>query len=135
MILVVDTNVIVAAAIKPTRTHELIFRGSFALYSPEFVRDEIEKYKNVIMKKSGFGEDEFETVMLLLYSRINIVPSGDYGYLRGEILRISPDKKDWPFLALAKHLGAALWSNDFALKKQDAVRVITTAELLELSKR
>ncbi len=135
MILVVDTNIIVAAAIRPTFTHELIFRDSFTLYSPEFVRDEIEKYKNVIMKKSGLNEDEFETVMSLIYSRINIVPGGDYGYLREEILRISPDKKDWPFLALAKHLGTALWSNDSALKKQGVVRVVTTAELLELAEK
>jgi predicted nucleic acid-binding protein len=135
MKLVVDTNTIIAAAIRPTLTHELIFMDSLTLYSPEFVRDEIEKYKKVIMKKSGFGDDEFQMVLSLLYSRITIVPSEEYECLREEILKISPDKKDWPFLALAKHLGAALWSNDSALKRQDMVRVITTAELLEISRR
>ncbi|MFH0737812.1 MAG: PIN domain-containing protein [Candidatus Micrarchaeota archaeon] len=134
MILVVDTNVLIAAAIKPTITQELIFRDSFLLYSPEFVKDEIGKHKNEIMKKSGYSEEGFETILSLLYSRIDIVPSKESVYLKEEILRFSPDKKDWPFLALAKHLDAALWSNDSALKRQDVVRIMTTTELVGLSK-
>ncbi|MFH0884213.1 MAG: PIN domain-containing protein [Candidatus Micrarchaeota archaeon] len=135
MILVVDTNVIVAATIRPTITQTLIFRDSFTLYSPEFVKDEIEKHQNEIMKKGGFSKEEFETIISLLYSQINIVPSKEYIYLKEDILKFSPDKKDWPFLALAKHLDAALWSNDSALKKQNVVKILTTAELLELSKK
>jgi predicted nucleic acid-binding protein len=135
MILVVDTNVVVAAAIKPTITQALIFRDTFTLYSPEFVKDEIKKHKNEIMKKSGLSEDAFETIISLPYSEIKIVPGNEYAYLKEDILKFSPDKKDWPFLALAKHLDAALWSNDSALKRQNIVKVITTTELLELSKK
>lgn len=135
MILVVDTNIIIAAALRPGITQELLFKDLFQFYSPEFVKDEIEKHKTEIMKKSGFTEYEFETVFSLLFSEITIVPSKEYSHLKNEVLRFSPDREDWPFLALAKHLHAVLWSNDSDLKKkQDIIRVITTTELLGLLK-
>ncbi|NYZ77008.1 hypothetical protein H0O02_01690 [Candidatus Micrarchaeota archaeon] len=132
----VDANVMIAAILKPGVTQGLIFKDSFTFYSPEFVKDEIEKHKTEIMKKGGFTEGEFEMIISLLCSQIIIVPSKDYAYLKEEILKFSPDNEDWPFLALAKHLDAALWSNDSDLKKkQNVIKVITTTELLELLKK
>ena len=130
MILVVDTNVIIAAIIKPSVTQNLILKEELELYSPEFLRDEIEKHKSTILKKTGYTKEIFETVVSIIYSNIKIISSKKYKYLKKEILKFTPDEKDWPFLALAKHLDASLWSNDSELKKQNKIKIITTEDLI-----
>jgi len=133
MILVVDTNIIIAAAIRTTITQDIIFKYSFTLYSPEFVKEEINKHKKEILERSRLTESELDIILSILYSRIRIIPGEEYSYLKKQILEFAPDKKDWPFLALAKHLDAILWSNDLALKrKQNVVKVVTTKELVTL---
>ena len=44
--------------------------------------------------------------------------------------RLAPDPADAPYLALALHLNLPLWSNDSALKKQNATPVYTTQEMV-----
>ncbi|MBU0532990.1 hypothetical protein KKB44_05860 [Candidatus Micrarchaeota archaeon] len=133
MILVVDTNIIIAAIIKPSTTQELILKEDIKFYSPEFLRNEIEKYRTEILKKSGYTESELESIISIMYSNITIVPKDEYQHLKEEVLKFTPHQSDWPFLALAKHLGATLWTNDSDLKiKQAVVHIITTAELVQM---
>ena len=133
MILVVDTNVVISAALRGSTTQELIFNNAFQLYTPEFVKEEIEKYKNEIMQKGNYTETEFQTILSLIFSRITIVPENEYAKHKEEILKFTPDVKDWPFLALAKHLGAALWTYDSIIKrKQNVIKIFTTGQLFRL---
>lgn len=136
MILVVDTNIVISAIIKSSTTQAIILKEEFKLFSLEFLKDEIEEHKDLILKKTRYSEQDFQIILSLVYSEITIVPKSYYQYLKQEILEITPDKKDWPFLALAKHLNARLWSNDSDLKqKQSVVSVITTTDLLKLLKK
>lgn len=135
MILVVDTNIVIAAALRPSVTQELIFNNSFQLYTPEFILEEIEKHEDELLEKSGYARESFRLILSLLFSRITIVPADAYSQYKKGVLIFSPDTNDWPFLALAKHLGAALWSNDSSLKRgQDVIRVLATGDLLKLLK-
>ena len=59
-------------------------------------------------------------------------PKSSYEHLEGKSIKIAPDKNDWPFFALAMKEDCALWSNDKRLKRQNAVKVIDTAELTKL---
>jgi predicted nucleic acid-binding protein len=45
--------------------------------------------------------------------------------------KISPDIDDIDFFALALKLGCGIWSNEERLKRQSAVKVLTTEELLK----
>ncbi len=47
----------------------------------------------------------------------------------------SPDKNDAPYFAVAMLMGAAIWSNDALLKRQEEVRVYTSSELLDMFSR
>jgi len=135
MILVIDTNIVIAAIIKPSVTQSLILKEELELYSPEFLKDEIEKHRSAILKKTGYTKEEFEIIISIVYSNITIIPGKEYKHLKKEILSFAPDEKDWPFLALAKHLGAGLWSNDSELKNQNETRVITTGDLIQVLKK
>ena len=133
MILIVDTNVIISAALRQSITQDLIFNLAFQLYTPEFVGDEIEKHKRDILNKSGYTEERFNSILSLIFSRITIIPEDEYLSHKNEVLKFTPDKKDWPFLALAKHLDAALWSYGSDLKKkQSVIKVFTTSDLIKL---
>lgn len=133
MILVVDTNIIIAAALKRSVTQDLVFNSALQLYTPEFVKDEIQKHKEELLEKGGYSEEEFNIILSIVFLKITIVPQSEYKNLKNEVLDFSPDKNDWPFLALAKHLDAAVWSNDNDLKiKQNAIRVFATSELIKL---
>ncbi|MEK6982009.1 MAG: PIN domain-containing protein [Candidatus Micrarchaeota archaeon] len=136
MLLVVDTNVIISAALKRSITQEVLFNRAFVCYAPEYVRDEIEKHKNEIMKKSQYKDEEFHTILSIIFSKLTIVPEEDYMKYKEEVLKFTPDPDDWPFLALAMYLGAGLWTYDAALKeKQNIVKIVTTTDLLNLLRK
>lgn len=136
MIIVVDTHVIIAALLKQSITQDILFHAGFQFYTPEFVKEEIEKYKDELLKKSGYTSERFNIVLSLVFSRVTIVPREEYAKYMDEILKFSPDRDDWPFLALAKHLNAALWTYDSdLLKKQHEITTVTTSELVRLLKQ
>jgi predicted nucleic acid-binding protein len=69
-----------------------------------------------------------------LFSKLSLVPSDDIESFRERaitmMLDIDPD--DAPFLALAMMLDSPIWSNDGHFKRQKAVKVFTTKEILSL---
>ncbi|MBI5046184.1 hypothetical protein HZC07_00435 [Candidatus Micrarchaeota archaeon] len=112
-------------------TQELLFNNLLQLYSPEFVKNEIEKHKKEIMKKGNCKEQEFDIIISIIFSRITIVVEAEYIKYKTETLEFVPDINDWPFLALAKHLTVPVWTYDSAIsKKQNRVTVVTTSELV-----
>lgn len=136
MEMVVDTNVVVSACLKRSVVQELLFDRAFRFFAPEFVGAEIEKHKAEFMEKAGYSEKEFRAVLESVLSSISIVPGSKYEKCRKEVLGFSPDKDDWPFLALALHLEAPLWSFDKKLAEgQKRVKVISVEELLKISNR
>ncbi len=132
MILIVDTNVIISAALRQSITQDILFNKSFQFYTPEFVRQEIEEHTQELLEKSNYSLDEFTSILSLLFSKITIVPESEYMPYKEVVLKFSPDKDDWPFLALAKHLNAGLWSYDSDLKlRQNLIKVYTTSDLVK----
>ncbi len=134
--LVVDTNVILSAALKPSITQDILFHYASICHTPEYVKEEIEKHKKEMIEKSQYSEEEFNTILSLIFSRITIVPEEDYISYKEQVLKFTPHDKDWPFLALAMHLGADLWTYDKPLKeRQKVVNVLTTKDLIELLRK
>jgi len=75
MDLVVDANILISSLISSHgKTFELMLNDNFSLIAPEFIFEEVEKYKEDILKKSNLSEDEFNLFLSIISSRINIIP-------------------------------------------------------------
>ena len=133
MDLVIDANVLFSVLIKKGKTEELIFETDLHLFAPEFIFKEFEKYKEVILEKTERTTAEFNWLMSILKKKIKTVPNEDTEKYIAEAEKISPDKKDADYVALALKLKCAIWSNDKELKtKQKAITVYSTEDLVKM---
>lgn len=133
MLLVADTNIIVAALLRKGSTRDLLFSKAFEFFSPDRLVAEILAHKEEFKQKGSMLEQEFQLALKLELENIAIVPIEEYGLLKQNALSLCPKdhEKDWPFLALALKLSCPLWSNDSALKKQEKITVFSTTDLLK----
>ena len=135
MKLVVDANVVFSAFIKDSKTRELILKRKLDLLAPEFILDEIKKYSSYIQSKTQLSKEQFKNIEELIFAQISVVPKTEFSKFIPQGQKISPDKNDSHYFALALHSNCPLWSNDSPLKEQGAVKVFTTKELLEQLKQ
>lgn len=131
---VVDANIVFAAIIRRADTCELLFSSRLSLYAPEFLIKELEEHKKEILEKSGLSEEDFKQFTTIMTSRIKLFPFEDFQPYIQKAKKTTPDPEDIEYLALALKLNCPIWSNDKQLKKQQAVKVISTTELLNLVK-
>lgn len=130
MDIVIDANVLFAALIKEGATRRLLMSDMLTLYAPEFLIEEVEKYEEFILQKTGKSKEELQRVLAVLRRRITFVRLSELVSFLDKAKQISPDEKDISYLALALRLSLPLWSNDAALKqKQGAVKVYSTEEV------
>lgn len=133
MDLVVDANILFAAMIKEGYTSKQFFRDDLHLYAPEFLFVEFDKYRDILLMKASRNEDEFEEILRIFERRIETIPREEIESFLEEAIRISPDEKDVPYIALAFRLHIPIWSNDKLLKKgQNRVKVYNTQEIGQL---
>ena len=133
MNLIVDANVLFAALLKEGKTIEILLNPFFNFYSPEFIFEECEKYKEELLAKTHRTQEEFSELLEDLEEIINIIPREDYRDKFDLGKEISPDENDFYYFALALKLNCAIWSNDKKLKEQTKVKVYLTEELVDLS--
>ncbi|ASJ03321.1 hypothetical protein A3L09_08655 [Thermococcus profundus] len=128
----VNTNVLFSFFGKSTTTRELVFLLSGRLISPEFALEELREHRDEIMKKAKIGEKEFEEILSVLREHIIFVNEGFYAEFIPLALKITPDKDDADFVALALKVKAPLWSNDKRLNEIEEIEVLNTKEVLGL---
>ena len=81
MRIVVDTNILIAALMARSTTHEIIILGDFQLLVPEYALEEIERNRTDLQKRMGVGTDEFFILLNLLLSHVMVVPREEYMYM------------------------------------------------------
>lgn len=91
----------------------------FRFVVPRFIFIELFKHKDAIVAASGKTEEEVlealsALVALLEFADEAAIPIGDW--LEARRLCVPTDAKDTPYVALALHLDADLWTEDAALK-------------------
>ncbi len=89
------------------------------LHAPRFLFVELFKHKERIVRASRLPEAEVIEALHALIARIEfhneaLVPIG--AWLEAYRLCAPTDEKDTPYVALALHLGAKLWTEDEQLK-------------------
>ena len=135
MELIIDANIVISALISWNgKTRDLIFVKDFSLFTPEYLLEEIEKYKNEIIIKSNLNEESFKLAMSLIFSKIRLIPFSEFELLIPKAKNICPDPNDEEYFALALSRNTSLWSNDKALKQQSVIKVFTTQELIKTLK-
>jgi len=132
MDVVIDANILFSILIKHSKTEELLFQEDLHIFAPEFLFEEFEKYKELIIKKTDKTSDEFEHFLKIIRKRIVIIPNEESSIFLAEANRISPDKKDVDYFALALKLKCNIWSNDKRLKEQKAINVYSSDELIKI---
>ncbi|MGE0793026.1 MAG: PIN domain-containing protein [Candidatus Woesearchaeota archaeon] len=132
MRLIIDTNEIISALIKNSISRKIILNNNFNFYSPDFVKFEIYKHKNLILKKSNLTELEFNEVISILFDNITVIDISVYfNYLNKAKLEIN-DENDLPFLALALSGNYdGIWTNDKDFDGVKSIRVYSTKDLIK----
>jgi predicted nucleic acid-binding protein len=133
MKLVVDTNIVFSALIAGGKTREAILASDLDLAVPEFFYSELRNNRPAIREKTGLSDADLDLLRSILFAEVTIVPRDEFSHRldqAGEIMAdIDPD--DIPFLALAMHRDAAIWSDDGPFQEHVSVPVFTTSELLD----
>lgn len=131
MDLVVDANVLFSAAIRDSKTAELLLRDDLAYHAPEYIFEEFAGHRGELLEKTHRTEADFGRFVDVLRSQLTQWPVSTIRPHLGHAREVCPDRGDVPYFALAFHLDAAIWSDDRALADQDVVSVLTTADLLD----
>lgn len=132
MELVVDTNVVFSAMIADGATRELVLDERLSCHVPEFFFSEFTKYLEVIQQKTGLDESDLKLLVSILFEDVHVVPRDEFTEHVPEAKEVigSVDPDDVPFLALAIHLDAGVWSDDDHFQRQDEVPSWGTADLV-----
>ncbi len=134
MLLVVDANRVIAAFIKSGTTREILFMEQFEFIAPDFILEEIEKYKAEIMLKAGFGPDNFEVLLSLFLECITIFPQEEYQEYISLLETEISDIKDIPYVACCLAAKAqGIWTHDPDFREQKKVNVFTNIDLLRMN--
>ena len=129
---VVDTNVLFTFFWKNSFTKGLLVDQDLEFFSPEFALEEINKYSDEIIGKTGISLEKFKELRSDLAIFVEFIPLEEYKQFLPEALSLIPMyPNDTDFLALALKLTLPIWSNDPHLKQQSKVKVYSTSELLK----
>lgn len=131
MKLVVDTNILFSFFNRKSTARDISTRYDLLLYSPEFALIELEKYKDVIMKRFSLTEMQYYLIIKFLQTVVNFVGTDAYESFFSRAKKGTPDPDDIDFFALSFSLNCPLWSNDADLKKQSSLDVWSTKDLVE----
>ncbi|MGD0729260.1 MAG: PIN domain-containing protein [Candidatus Micrarchaeaceae archaeon] len=129
-----DANSIIAAIIRNSEARKIIVSDEFVLASPEFLVEEIEKYKTYLMKKSGLGKEELKLLITLLLKHIHILPHAEYENKISEAkLLMVEDALDVPYVAVYLALKCdGIWTNDRHYENKEKIKVFKTEHILKL---
>ena len=139
MRIIVDTNIVFSAILNSgSKIGKILLhsKGHFQFYSCDYLRTEINRHRNRLLKLTKLSEDELAELESLVTHNITFI---DERLLpqdllkQTEILLKSIDPNDTPFVALTKHLEGKLWTGDMqlynGLKTKRFKDILTTAEL------
>jgi putative PIN family toxin of toxin-antitoxin system len=140
---VVDTNIIFSAILNSssgigklllTQNNKLDF------HSCEYLYDEVLEHRAKLKKLTRLAEDELDTLISLVLRNVTfindkLIPAKHT--TKAIELTSAIDTDDSPFVALALHLKALLWTGDkkllVGLRKQKVNLVVSTKELLQIT--
>jgi predicted nucleic acid-binding protein len=116
---VVDANVLISIIISGKSSHKPILTY-FDFYSPDFVFEEIEKYKPVIFERTKLKIEELQQFTFFVFNQVSVIPRmviSDEAIEKAIELTKDIDLKDMSYVALAIELDCVLLTRDKPLIK------------------
>jgi len=133
---VVDANVLISIMISGKSSYKLILTF-FNFYTPDFVFDEIEKYKSTILEKTRLNLQEFQKFTFFVFNKVSVIPSiviSNDAIEKALELTHDVDIKDLSYVALAIELDYVLLTRDKHLvkgvKKKGFRKIMTFEDFL-----
>lgn len=87
------------------------------------------------MQKAEISNEDFEQLLSAIFGIVEIIEQAKFKNCLKEAKIITPDINDAHYFALALFAKLPIWSNDSLLKKQKAVTVLNTKEIIEQTKK
>lgn len=133
MRLVVDTNRIIAALIRNSYSRKILLHLDAELITIPLLKEEVMKYKEVIITKSGLNETNFNLMLHQLYEKMAILNEDIIKNYKEEAARIMDaiDPDDAQFIAAALATNSDIWSDDPHFQRQKRVKIWKTKDLAE----
>jgi predicted nucleic acid-binding protein len=116
---VVDANVLISIMISGKSTYKPILTY-YDFYSPDFVFEEIDKYKPTILEKTKMNIEELQIFTFFIFNQVSVIPRiviSDEAITKAIELTNDIDIKDLSYVALAIELDCILITRDNALIK------------------
>ena len=77
MKIIVDTNRILAALLSKGDTRRIILSSDIEFYTLDYVTEEINKYMDYILEKTGMNKKDADLLFSLFMQNITIIPEED----------------------------------------------------------
>jgi len=137
MRVVVNANILVAALLKSATTRQILLMSDLEFCAPEHLFVEVKGFvkDQRFRRRLGLSEEDLREVLAYILQPVTFFPEKMYLSFIRRAIPLVTHKEDAPYIALSLALGAPLWSNDAALKKQSLVTVFTTSELVQFLAR
>jgi predicted nucleic acid-binding protein len=137
--IVIDTNIVFSAILNTNSriAQILIYENpNFQFYSCDYLQTEILRHRNKLLKLTNLSADELFELENFITHNITFINEHllpEKLIEETQILLQNIDPFDVPFVALANHLNAKLWTGDKKLynplKEQNFKNIISTLEL------
>ncbi len=133
---VVDANVLISMMISGKGSYKPILTY-YNFYSPDFVLEEIEKYKPTIFEKTKLSVAELQRFIFFIFNQISIIPRiaiSNEAIDKAMELTRDIDIKDLSYIALSIELDCILITRDKPLlkgvRKKGFRKIITFEDFL-----
>ena len=130
---VLDVNILFSGILSQKEIYRLLF-NEHKFYTPDFALIELNKYRDVILKKSKTPFNKLKEFTVFLFSRITIVPDyviSEKSFCKAVELCTDIDIKDVVYIALSIELDIPLLTRDAQLCKGLIKKGFTNIELFE----
>lgn len=139
VLLVIDTNKVIAALLRDGTVRRVLYylyATGIEVIAPREVVDEVLEHVDELSKRAGkTREDTLSILEKYILPKIKLYELSEYiDYLNSAVKVCEKfDIEDEPFIALAMKYNCFIWSNDDDLReKQEAVKVLTTREIINI---
>lgn len=118
---VVDTSILFGFLLREESERRKTFLAgkTYEFFCPRFLLVELFKHKERLKDETTFEEEDLLNCLHEMLSRIHFIDEGSIAmgtWMEARRLCLDVDPKDTPFVALALHIDASLWTTDEELK-------------------
>ena len=75
MNIIIDSNVLFSALIKDSITRRIILEYNGFFLFPSFIFEEMDKHKEILLKKSEMNAKDFNLLLTILLRKVMIIPT------------------------------------------------------------